>query len=189
MSEKKKVGRPRKYATQAERQKAYHERKKEKMEDLEEQVKKLEKQKTQPLFEQLETIDGLPLKDIMKFAWTKITPSEIAVMGTEELESFISTLHRKSNEAKTFEDSLENLVIGYVTKYQLETLEDIPKNRIKELNSQISNSMIDLRESIQLETLLYLMEAELASRARMDTKKSKFDLFDGEIAALEKKYD
>lgn len=184
---KKKAGRPRKYASQAERQKAYHERKKEKMEELEEQVKKLVKQQALPLHEQLKAMDALPLKDIINFVWTKITPSEIAVMGTDELESFISTLRRKSKEAMTFEDSFENLVIGFITKYQLETLEDIPKNRIKGLETQISKSLSDIRESIQQETLLYLMEAELASRARMDTKKSKFDLFDQEITTLEKK--
>ena len=39
---KRKVGRPRKYATNAERSKAYYERKKAKMKELEEKLKLLE---------------------------------------------------------------------------------------------------------------------------------------------------
>ncbi|MHA1435886.1 MAG: hypothetical protein ACTSO7_18765 [Candidatus Heimdallarchaeota archaeon] len=41
---KKKVGRPRKYASNAERSKAYYERKKAKMKDLEEKIKTFEKE-------------------------------------------------------------------------------------------------------------------------------------------------
>ena len=43
MSKKKKVGRPRKYSTDAERKKAYRERQKKRMRELEQKVETLEK--------------------------------------------------------------------------------------------------------------------------------------------------
>ncbi|MCK5185122.1 MAG: hypothetical protein KAQ95_12510, partial [Candidatus Heimdallarchaeota archaeon] len=96
--EKKKVGRPRKYETRSERQKAYHERKKQKMQVLEEEVKKLEKQ---TLFssDTLEDIfDDSVFKEVFKFPWKKITPSEIALMGTQDLESLVGEFRERIHE-------------------------------------------------------------------------------------------
>ncbi|MHA1187914.1 MAG: hypothetical protein ACTSSK_13755 [Candidatus Heimdallarchaeota archaeon] len=88
--EKKKVGRPKKYESRAERQKAYLERKKQKMKDLEEQVKKLESQDMFSSDINLEAFEDIKFKKVPKYTWRKITPSEIAVMGTKDLEVLIN---------------------------------------------------------------------------------------------------
>lgn len=184
--EKKKVGRPRKYETRSERQKAYHERKKQKMQVLEEEVKKLEKQ---TLFssDSLEDIfDDSVFKEVFKFPWKKITPSEIALMGTQDLESLVREFRERIHEKAPFNRALENIVMGIINKNYLATREKPNLEKIKEITTQIQENIGNLEERMQQQALLYLMEAELANRERLDGRKAKLDLFEAKIDELEK---
>ena len=86
--EKSKGGRPRKYPKEDKyaRQKAYYERKKKKMKELEEKVKALQKGRDLSP-EQKKILEDLDLPEYDAFSWTKITPNEIALLGSRELES------------------------------------------------------------------------------------------------------
>ncbi len=184
--EKKKVGRPRKYETRSERQKAYHERKKQKMQVLEEEVKKLEKQ-TLLSSDSLEDIfDDSVFKKVFKFSWKKITPSEIALMGTQDLESLVSEFRMRIQEQESFTRTLENIVMGIINKNYLAAREKPNLEKIKEITTQIQGNIGNLEERMQQQALLYLMEAELANRERLDGRKTKLDLFEAKIDELEK---
>lgn len=184
--EKKPVGRPRKYETRSERQKAYHERKKQKMKELEEEVQKLEKQ-TMFTSEILEDVfEELEIKDIPKFTWKKITPSEIALMGTQDLELLVEEFREKIQGEASFSRSLENIVMGIINRNYLTAKEQPSKEKIKDITVVIQDNIGNLEERIQQQTLLYLMEAELANRERLDGRKTKLDLFEAKIDELEK---
>jgi len=184
--EKKKVGRPRKYETRSERQKAYHERKKQKMVELEEEVKKLEKQ---TLFssDSLEDIfDDNVFKEVFKFPWKKITPSEIALMGTQDLESLVSEFRERIQEQESFARTLENIVMGIINKNYLAASKRPNLEKIKKITTQIQGNIGNLEERMQQQALLYLMEAELVNRERLESRKTKLDLFEAKIDELEK---
>jgi polyhydroxyalkanoate synthesis regulator phasin len=185
--EKRPVGRPRKYETRSERQKAYHERKKQKMKELEEEVKKLEKQTLLASDSLADVFDEGIFKEVFTFSWKKITPSEIALMGTQELEGLVEEFREKIQEYASFERTLENIVMGIVNKNYLATREEPNMKKIKEVTSQIQENIGNLEERMQQQALLYLMEAELANRSRLDARKSKLDLFEAKIDDLESK--
>lgn len=180
--EKRKVGRPRKYETRAERQKAYHERKKERMKELERQVNLLESKGAIEF--SLDEDLGLQVK---RFSWKKITPSEIALMGTKELKVLIESLQEKISDSFSFGDSLEKIVLSILKKNYIKNLEENNKSDVLKLEGEIGDNVALLEESIQQQTLLYLMEAELASRNRLNEKKTKLDLFEAKIDALEQR--
>ena len=180
--EKRKVGRPRKYETRAERQKAYHERKKERMKELERQVNLLESKGAIEF--SLDEDLGLQVK---RFSWKKITPSEIALMGTKELKVLIESLQEKISDSFSFGDSLEKIVLSILKKNYIKNLEENNKSDVLKLEGEIGDNVALLEESIQQQTLLYLMEAELASRNRLNEKKTKLDLFEAKIDELEQR--
>ncbi|NHJ39720.1 MAG: hypothetical protein FK731_06775 [Asgard group archaeon] len=185
--QKKKVGRPRKYASRAERQKAYHERKKQRMKELEEQVKRIEDQNQHSIEISDELFDQVDFKKISKVSWRKITPSEIALMGTQELESIVTTLRDEIHQNHSFSNSMENIVLGIISKHHLESKDEMSNDEINDIKSNLLDSYEHLESNIQQQTLLYLMEAELASRLRLDTKRTKLDLFEAKIDELETK--
>jgi len=178
--EKRKRGRPKKYESRAERQKAYHERKKERMRELEKQLKMLE---TRGALEFSLNSDS-PNK-VKQFSWKKITPSEIALMGTKELKILVDSLQDKIKENFSLGDSLENIVLSVLQKQYFKNIDENYSNKILILESEIGENVALFEESIQQQTLLYLMEAELASRNRLDDKKTKLDLFEAKVDALE----
>jgi hypothetical protein len=183
--EKRPVGRPRKYETRSERQKAYHERKKQKMKNLEEEVKKLEKQTlfSSDLLEDI--FEENTFKEVPRFAWNKITPSEIALMGTKDLDSLVREFRKKTQENASFDRSLENIVMGFINKNYLAVKEEPNLEKIGLITIQIQENIRNLEERMQQQTLLYLMEAELANRERLDGRKVTLDLFEAKIDELE----
>ncbi|NHJ86593.1 MAG: hypothetical protein FK734_14095 [Asgard group archaeon] len=184
--EKNPVGRPRKYDSRADRQKAYYERKKKKMKTLEKQVEQLEQQKQVSLDIDTEVIENIIFKDVKKISWKKITPSEIALMGTQDLREFIEDFQEKIGKMESFEISLENIIMGVLSKNHYETLENSNMSTIQEIKVKIKENITTLEDRIQQQTLLYLMEAELANRERLEGKKAKLDIFEAKIDELEK---
>ncbi|NHJ46590.1 MAG: hypothetical protein FK733_02265 [Asgard group archaeon] len=185
--EKKKVGRPRKYETRAERQKAYHERKKQRLKELEEQVQKMEKDDIHSIDVSSDLFDDVTFKKTSKISWRKITPSEIALMGTQELDTLVTTLKGDIRESFSLSNSLENIVLGIISKHHHESKSDVSNKDINNIKSNLIDNYDHLESSIQQQTLLYLMEAELASRQRLDSKKTKLDIFEAKIDELETK--
>lgn len=184
--EKKNVGRPRKYATTAERQKAYHDRKRQRLKKLEEQIRKLEKQDSFSFVISDEFFDSIPFKQLNDFPEKYITPSEIALMGTQDLESLVEKLESKIEVKPSFNASLENIILGIISKYHLKSLEKAPENELEKIASALEENFNHLKKSIQQQTLLYLLNAELANRMRLDDKKSRLDIFSDKVEELEK---
>ncbi len=183
--EKRAVGRPRKYETRSDRQKAYHERKKQKMKELEEEVKKLEKQTLLSSDSLADIFDEGIFKEVFTFSWKRITPSEIALMSTQELEGLVEEFYERIQKYASFERTLENIVMGIINKNYLATREDPNMEKIRMVTSQIHENIENLEERMQQQTLLYLMKAELANRERLDGRKTKLDLFESKIDELE----
>lgn len=184
--EKKNVGRPRKYATTSERQKAYHDRKRQRLKELEEQILKLEKQDSFSFVISDEFFDIIPFKQLSDFPEKHITPSEIALMGTQDLELLVEKLEYKLEIKTSLNITLENIILGVISKYHLKSLEKIPEKELEKIKSKLEENFDHFEKSIQQQTLLYLLNAELANRLRLDDKKSRLDLFSDKIEELEK---
>ena len=185
---KNKGGRPRKYpkGDKYARQKAYYERKKKKMKDLEERVKKLQNGKDLSP-EQKKILESLDMPDIGAPSWTKITPNEIALMGIQKLEQLASNLREITNINTLLKIQILNLIVKTINLDYLHSPEEITsKDLLNMLNDDVE-SIIDLsQESNQLQTLLYLLEAELDSRGRLDKRETTIDLFEAKVEELEK---
>jgi len=184
MSEKKsKGGRPRIHATSADRSRAYYERKKEKMKELEEKVQKLEtkspaKNKHKKTFE---------LKEAEIFVWQKITPSEISLMDTQSLVQITKIFREKMTETPAVKIQLQNLIRSTVSLDILNSSRDISvEDVLEQFDSILDNIVYTLEESNQQQTLLYLMEAELANRERLQIRDYKLEIIQSKLDELKK---
>jgi hypothetical protein len=183
--EKRKVGRPRMYDSKAERQKAYYERKKKKMKELEEEVTGLEAQKQLLQQKLAKSIKDLDLKEVTNFDWNKFTPSELTLLSVGDLKSYISTLQEKLTGIFSFGDLVENLVniINIKTSFKDDDMSQ--EKRYNDLIMEFGRNISHFQEGIQLQTLLFLLEAELASRERMLDRDAKLSALKAEIKELE----
>jgi hypothetical protein len=173
MTEKNVGGRPRKYASDAERKKAYRERKKQKMEMLEERVAILEKllSKYQIDFEKaVEEIDTK--EELLETTWMKLAPNEIEDLNSEQIKDYLSAYEKQSN----------GLSLGVPIKSILQK----SGIKINLNNNNIKQGFSDLEENIQRLILIYLMRAELEKRLRIDEGKTELDLLENDIEELEK---
>ncbi len=184
MSEKKsKGGRPRIHATDADRSRAYYERKKEKMKELEEKVKKLET-KTPAKNKQKKTFE---LEEIESFAWQKITPSEISLMDTQSLVQITKTFREKMTRTPAVKVQLQNLIHSTISLDILNSsLEISVENVLEHFDPILDNIVLTLEESNQQQTLLYLMEAELANRERLQIRDYKLEILQSKVEELKK---
>jgi len=177
--EKNKGGRPRKHATNADRQRAYYERKKQRMKELEEKLAKLE---TRPKTKTTQKKITKKVKDAMKasFPWKKITPGEIALIGKKELKILITSFNEKIAQNSSLMESILNLIITTFDIDSSRSLDDLTDNDLEQLSNEI-NTIIHLsQESNQQQTFLYLLEAELASRERSIEREFKLDVLESE---------
>ena len=180
---KSKGGRPRKYPKEDKyaRQKAYYERKKKKMAELEERVKKLQdgRELSEEQKKILKELD-LPLYDAS--SWTKITPNEIASMVTHELEQLTLNLRERTNINTQLKIQILNLIIKTINLDYLHSPEELSSKDLLNMLNEDVESIIDItQESNQHQTLLYLLEAELDSRGRLDKKEVRIDLFEAKV--------
>jgi hypothetical protein len=168
-------GRPRKYSTNAERQKAYYERKKQRMKELEEKLTKLEGRSET---EQKKITRKKADIHVESFPWKKITPGEITLIGKKELEKLIANFKEKIYENSALIDSILNLIITTLDIDYSGSINDLSSKDLLELNSEV-NTIIKLsQESNQQQTFLYLLEAELASRDRSIERELKLDILE-----------
>lgn len=184
LAEKKsKGGRPRIHETGADRSRAYYERKKAKMKDLEEKVKKLET-KTPGKKQSGKAVE---LKEIEKFDWQKITPNEISLMDIQKLEQLTKAFREKLTENPAIKGQLQHLIQSLITSDILETSMDITVEDILGQLDPILDDVVDtLQESTQQQTLLYLMEAELANRERLLIRDYKLEILQSKVEELKK---
>ena len=177
--EKNKGGRPRKYATNAERQKAYYERKKKRMKELEEKLAKIEgKPKPKSVQKKITRKIVDPSKAI--FSWRKITPGEIALIGEKELKRLIASFNEKIAQNSLLMDSILNLIITTLDIDSTGSIDDLTENDLLELSSEIDSIIHLSQESNQQQTFLYLLEAELESRERSLDRELKLDILESE---------
>ena len=158
MPEKKKgPGRPRKYETDAERKRAYRERKKARLVELKEKVEDIEKKMATMIdIEKVITPELKAVHEELKIPWMKLTPGEIAEMRTNELKKYRDVILRNFGE------------MGH--DYPIPVLD--PFINIMDKTTKEKNSYRTLlAQRMQQIVLLYLIEAELASRER----ESNFD--------------
>ncbi|NHJ33280.1 MAG: hypothetical protein FK732_10475 [Asgard group archaeon] len=177
--EKSKGGRPRKYATNADRQRAYYERKKQRMRELEEKLAKLEKK---PVTETAQKKITRKTIEVAKasFPWKKITPGEIALIGEKELKRLITTFSEKINQNSSLMESILNLI---VTTFDIEStgsIDELSDNDLELLSKEIDTVIHLSQESNQQQTFLYLLEAELTSRERSIERELKLDVLESE---------
>ena len=177
--EKNKGGRPRKYTTNAERQKAYYERKKKRMRELEEKLAKIEgKPKPESAQKKISRKKIDPTKT--SFSWRKITPGEIALIGEKELKRLIASFNEKIAHNTSLMDSILNLVITAFDIDSTGSLDDLTENDLVELSNEIDTIIHLSQESNQQQTFLYLLEAELESRERSLDRELKLDILESE---------
>ena len=185
---KSKGGRPRKYPKEDKyaRQKAYNERKKKKMKELEEKVKALQKGRDLSP-EQKKLLKDLDLLEYETINWTKITPNEIALMGPQELEITIEDFKKIADNNTQLRFHILNLIIKTISIDYLHSSDDLStKDLLKMLKEDVSSILDAGYETIQQQMLLYLMEAELASRERSSTREKKLDIFEAKVEELER---
>jgi len=184
MSEKKsKGGRPRIHETGADRSRAYYERKKAKMKDLEEKVKNLETGKSS---KKLQDISFEP-EEIERFDWQKITPGEISLMDIQRLQQMTKTFREKIKEKPTIKVELQNLVRFTFSSDLVNSLEEITVEDALKLIDPVLDSITEtLQENNQQQTLLYLMEAELANRERLQIRDYKLEILQSKVEELKK---
>ncbi|MCG3260547.1 MAG: hypothetical protein H7644_12410 [Candidatus Heimdallarchaeota archaeon] len=185
---KSKGGRPRKYPKEDKyaRQKAYNERKKKKMKELEEKVKALQKGRDLSP-EQKKILEDLDLSEYDVFSWTKITPNEIALLGSRELERTIAEFQKISANNSTLKFHILNLIIKTINIDYFHSSDDISTKELLAMLKEDVSSILDAGyESNQQQTLFYLMEAELASRERSSTRERKLDIFEAKVEELER---
>ena len=177
--EKNKGGRPRKHATNADRQRAYYERKKQRMKELEEKLAKLE---TRPKTKSDQKKITRKIKDVSKtsFPWKKITPGEIALIGKKELERLIITFSEKIDQNSSLMESILNLIITTFDIDSSGSLDELTDNDLEQLSNEIDTIIHLSQESNQQQTFLYLLEAELASRERSVEREFKLDVLESE---------
>ena len=185
---KSKGGRPRKYPKEDKyaRQKAYNERKKKKMKELEEKVKALQKGRDLSP-EQKKILEDLDLSEYDVFSWTKITPNEIALLGSRELERTIAEFQKIAANNSTLKFHILNLIIKTINIDYFHSSVDISTKELLAMLKEDVSSILDAGyESNQQQTLFYLMEAELASRERSSTRERKLDIFEAKVEELER---
>jgi len=175
--EKNKGGRPRKHATNADRQRAYYERKKQRMKELEEKLAKLEsKPKTKS--DQKKITRKISDTPKASFPWKKITPGEIALIGEKELKRLITSFSEKIAQNSSLMESILNLIITTFDIDSSKSLDDLTDNDLEQLSNEIDTIIHLSQESNQQQTFLYLLEAELASRDRSIEREFKLDVLE-----------
>ncbi len=177
--EKNKGGRPRKHATNADRQRAYYERKKQRIKELEEKLAKLE---TKPKTKSDPKKIVRKINEVTKvsFPWKKITPGEIALIGKKELEKLIITFREKLNQNSTLIESILNLIVTTFDMNSSGSLNELTDSDMEQLSSEIDAIIQHSQESNQQQTFLYLLEAELASKERSVEREFKLDVLESE---------
>ncbi|MGC9779480.1 MAG: hypothetical protein HZR80_09590 [Candidatus Heimdallarchaeota archaeon] len=177
--EKNKGGRPRKHATNADRQRAYYERKKQRMKELEEKLAKLE---TRPKTKSAQKKITRKMRDATKtsFPWKKITPGEISLIGKKELERLIVTFRKKIDQNSSLMESILNLIITTFDIDSSGSLDELTTNDLEQLSVEIDTVIKLSQESNQQQTFLYLLEAELTSRERSVEREFKLDVLESE---------
>ncbi|MHA1210962.1 MAG: hypothetical protein ACTSSH_00745 [Candidatus Heimdallarchaeota archaeon] len=183
VEEKNKGGRPRKHATNADRQRAYYERKKQKVKELEEKLAKLEA-RPKAKSDQKKIIRKIKGATKASFPWKKISPGEIALIEKKELEKLIISFREKMDQNSSLMESILNLLITTFDISSSGSLDDLTTNELEQLSIEI-NTIIQLsQESNQQQTFLYLLEAELASKDRSVVREFKIDVLESEIEEL-----
>ena len=185
---KSKGGRPRKYPKEDKyaRQKAYYESKKKKIRELEEKVKALQKGRDLSP-EQKELLEDLDLPEYEAFSWTKITPNEIALLGPRELERTIAEFQKILANNSALKFHIFSLIIKTINIDYLHSSDNLSTKELLAMLKEDVSSILDAGyESNQQQTLLYLIEAELASRERSSTRERKLDIFEAKVEELER---
>jgi hypothetical protein len=177
--EKNKGGRPRKYATNAERQKAYYERKKKRMKELEEKLAKLEGKSSSKLDQKKIARKRIETPKT-SFPWKKITPSEIALIGEKELQRLIISFNEKISQSSSLMESILNLIVTTLEIDSTKSLDDLSDFELEQLSEDIDTIISLSNEGNQQQTFLYLLEAELASRERSIERELKIDILESE---------
>ena len=174
--EKKGPGRPRKYKTDAERKKAYRERKKVVLAELKEKVDKMEKKMENMLdIEKMITPELKAVHEELKIPWMKLTPNEITNMQTEELKKYRKVILRNFGEMA---------YTGEGRAYPIPVLDPFI-NLLNPSTKENYSQRVLLAERMQQIVLLYLIEAELASRKRELTIDDELDNLMQRVTELE----
>ncbi len=108
-------------------------------------------------------------------------------MGSQELDTTIEDFKKIVYNNTQLRVHILNLIIKTVSIDYLNSSDDLSaKNLLKILKEDVNNILNAGYDTIQQQMLLYLMEAELASRDRSSTREKKLDIFEAKVEELEK---
>ena len=101
----------------------------------------------------------------------------------QEMELFLKIAANNS----TLKFYILNLIIKTINIDYLHSSDDLSTKELLAMLKEDVSSILDAGyESNQQQTLLYLMEAELASRERSSTRERKLDIFEAKVEELER---
>lgn len=177
---KKGRGRPRKYASDAERKKAYRIRKKKKIAVLEAKVKELEAEvKNMSEIAEKMTPELKEVHEEITVPWMKLTPMDIASMETEKLKHYRRILQNQFSWKRIKQHPLYAGLTALARPKDSEDWADYWKSQDRRLW---------FIESFQQVVLIYLIEAELASRKREMNEENMIEKLEERIGDLEKNF-
>ncbi|MHA1449810.1 MAG: hypothetical protein ACTSP4_10365 [Candidatus Hodarchaeales archaeon] len=168
-------GRPRKYNTDAERKKAYRIRKKEKIKKLEARLIELEKEmENMSDITKRITPELAEVHEEITVPWMKLTPMDIASMETKKLKRYSRILQHQTRTPQN------PLYAG------LSALARPTDNAERVSYWKLHERKLSFIESFQQVVLIYLIEAEIASREREMKEEYLIDKLEDRIGELEK---
>ncbi|NHJ87663.1 MAG: hypothetical protein FK734_19535 [Asgard group archaeon] len=172
--EKNTRGRPRKYETNAERKKAYRDRKKAEHQALKEKVTKLERKLANLDQEQSESV----IEPIFK-----LTYKDIKNMQIDELKEIYTELNRKTQG--------KNITLFSPFKNILKVLnsaeENVKEASTKNIAEEVSDNLSSIKELAQRLVIINIIEDELSHREVIFANEEDYQLFEQQLLDLENK--
>ena len=169
--EKRSRGRPRIYKTNAERKKAYRERKKAERLELEKKVKFLEKQLSA---EQGSDIDLIDTKDNYFLSF-----KQIRSLKEEELQELADKIAEEIENKIALFDSVKTALDLILGNIEQKLLQENEKIIIEEFNENIDSSLF------QKLALLYVLQTEINLRQEKNLLEDELDVLEQRIKNLE----
>ncbi|MHA1356397.1 MAG: hypothetical protein ACTSR1_14625, partial [Candidatus Heimdallarchaeota archaeon] len=108
------------------------------------------------------------------------------LMDTQSLEQIIRTFSEKMIATPAVKVHLQNLISSTISLNVLNSSEITTEDLLEHVDSILDDVVQTLEESNQQQTLLYLMEAELANRERLQIRDYKLEIIQTKLDDLKK---
>lgn len=170
--EKRSRGRPRIYETNAERKKAYRERKKAERLKLEKKVELLEKQLAE---KQSKDVNLSTINENKNLSF-----KEVRLLEEEELLKLSNKITEEIDNKISFYDPVKNTIELILGNIEQKLLQETDKLIIEEFNDNIDSSLF------QKLAILYVLQTEIHLRQEKNILEEELDILEQRIKNLEK---